>query len=100
MYFLIGGRKTQSGLYRLTYVGKESTAPASAHQANGKERELRHQLEALHVGEHPDAVDKAWPYLNHSGSLHSLRRSHRHRASAAGILADSAPLPKPIHRLR
>ena len=27
MYFAIGGRKTQSGLYRVTYAGKESTAP-------------------------------------------------------------------------
>lgn len=26
MYFTIGGRKTKSGLYRVTYVGKESTA--------------------------------------------------------------------------
>jgi putative heme-binding domain-containing protein len=29
MYFTIGGRKTQSGLYRVTYEGKESTATAS-----------------------------------------------------------------------
>ena len=28
MYFAIGGRKVQSGLYRVTYTGKESTAPA------------------------------------------------------------------------
>ena len=27
MYFTIGGRRTKSGLYRVTYVGKESTAP-------------------------------------------------------------------------
>ena len=27
MYFTIGGRRTQSGLYRVTYVGKESTSP-------------------------------------------------------------------------
>ncbi len=27
MYFTIGGRRVQSGLYRVTYVGKESTAP-------------------------------------------------------------------------
>jgi putative heme-binding domain-containing protein len=27
MYFTIGGRSTMSGLYRVTYVGKESTAP-------------------------------------------------------------------------
>ena len=30
LYFTIGGRKTQSGLYRVTYAGKESTAPAKA----------------------------------------------------------------------
>ena len=29
MYFTIGGRGTQSGLYRVTYVGKESTAAQS-----------------------------------------------------------------------
>lgn len=28
MYFVIGGRSTMSGLYRVTYVGTESTAPA------------------------------------------------------------------------
>ncbi|MCC7085305.1 MAG: heme-binding protein, partial [Pirellulales bacterium] len=66
MYFLIGGRKTQSGLYRVTYVGKESTARAFGHQPNADERRLRHDLEALHVGDHPDAVEKAWPYLGHS----------------------------------
>ena len=27
LYFAIGGRKVQSGLYRVTYVGNESTAP-------------------------------------------------------------------------
>jgi putative heme-binding domain-containing protein len=63
MYFLIGGRKTQSGLYRLTYAGKDSTAPASARQQNADDRKLRHELEAFHVGEHTDAVDKAWPHL-------------------------------------
>ena len=29
MYFTIGGRKVQSGLYRVTYVGTESTAPVT-----------------------------------------------------------------------
>jgi putative heme-binding domain-containing protein len=29
MYFLTGGRKTNSALWRVTYVGKESTAPVS-----------------------------------------------------------------------
>jgi len=28
LYFTTGGRRTQSGLYRVTYVGKDSTAPS------------------------------------------------------------------------
>ena len=28
LYFTIGGRNTQSGLYRVTYIGSEPTAPA------------------------------------------------------------------------
>jgi putative heme-binding domain-containing protein len=66
MYFLVGGRKTQSGLYRLTYAGKESTAPVSGHQANEKERALRRELETLHIGDHSHAVEKAWPFLGSS----------------------------------
>ncbi|MCC7476591.1 MAG: c-type cytochrome [Pirellulales bacterium] len=66
MYFLIGGRLTQSGLYRLTYVGSESTARADGHQPNQEQRALRRELETLHVGDHPDAVEKAWPHLGSS----------------------------------
>ncbi len=78
MYFLIGGRKTQSGLYRVTYVGSESTEPAIAkNNDNSSERDARHKLETLHVGEHADAVDQAWPYLN------SPDRFLRHAARTA-----------------
>lgn len=63
MYFMIGGRKTQSALYRVTYVGKESTAPVGKY-AETPEAKLRHDLEKLHVeGTGPEAIDKAWPYL-------------------------------------
>ncbi len=48
LYFLVGGRRTQSALYRVTYVGKESTAPARGDTRFAKERELRHQLESFH----------------------------------------------------
>ncbi len=49
LYFTIGGRKTQSELFRVTYQGTESTAPVDAHDAKGAEaRAHRHQLEALH----------------------------------------------------
>ncbi|MFZ4767278.1 MAG: PQQ-dependent sugar dehydrogenase, partial [Roseimicrobium sp.] len=35
MYVSVGGRKVQSGLYRVTYTGKESTAPALAAEDAG-----------------------------------------------------------------
>ena len=66
MYFLIGGRGTQSALYRVTYTGEESTAPAPR-VAITPEAKLRYQLEALHLdGTGPEAIDKAWPYLGHA----------------------------------
>jgi putative heme-binding domain-containing protein len=65
MYFAVGGRKTQSSLYRVTYVGKESTAPSKGGDAGAKERALRHSLEAFHGKKDPKAVEAAWPYLAH-----------------------------------
>jgi putative heme-binding domain-containing protein len=81
MYFLIGGRKTQSGLYRLTYVGKDSTEPATEHQPNKEQRDIRHKLEALHLGDHSDAVEVAWPYLNNSDRFirYAARTAIEHR---------------------
>lgn len=66
MYFTIGGRKTQSGLYRVTYTGPESTEPVQpiSNPAVEKARETRRMLEAFHAGAHPEAVEKAWPHLN------------------------------------
>ena len=65
MYFTIGGRRVQSGLYRVTYVGDEPTASLAdkRNTAGRADRVLRQQLESLHVGDHPNAVEKAWPHL-------------------------------------
>ncbi|MGI8980493.1 MAG: c-type cytochrome [Pirellulaceae bacterium] len=66
IYFAIGGRRTQSGLYRVTYIGSESTAPAEVikDEAAAKARELRHSIEAFHMKEDPKAIEVAWPHLN------------------------------------
>jgi len=65
MYFTTGGRRTQSALYRLTYHGQESTAPAAPLPLTA-EIKLRHELEKLHeTGTGPEAIDKAWPHLGH-----------------------------------
>ncbi len=64
MYFTIGGRNNQAGLYRVTYVGTELTAAAVEPNKDGaKERELRHSLEAFHGKKDPKAVETAWPQL-------------------------------------
>lgn len=65
MYFAIGGRRVQSGFYRVTYTGKESTAPVKAASKGAKERELRHELEAFHGKQDPKALKAAWPELDH-----------------------------------
>ncbi len=78
MYFLIGGRRVQSGLYKVTYSGAESTKPVSGHDEKGSElRAARQELETLHAGDHSDAADKVWPQLG------SQDRSVRYAARIA-----------------
>ena len=67
MYFAIGGRKVQSGLYRVTYVGKESTEPVLASAAKAApEVAARKALEQFHGKQDPKAADVAWPHLSSS----------------------------------
>ncbi len=68
MYFTTGGRRTESALYRVTYVGDESTAPVKFTKDDTKEsklRAIRHRLESFHGKTDPRAVHIAWPYLSH-----------------------------------
>ncbi len=64
MYFAVGGRRTQAGLYRVTYTGRESTAAVPATPPT-EAAKLRRSLEALHEdGLSPAAIDTAWPHLS------------------------------------
>ncbi len=70
MYFAIGGRRVQSGLYRVTYTGDEDTSPlpptaTTAQPESTALRQLRHQLEEFHGKQDPAAIDAAWPHLDH-----------------------------------
>ncbi|MCP4786335.1 MAG: DUF1080 domain-containing protein [Fuerstiella sp.] len=65
MYFTIGGRKVQSGLYRVTYVGDESTELVNVAGTASDARELRRSLEAYHGRQSPKAVGTAWKHLSH-----------------------------------
>lgn len=64
MYVAIGGRRVQSGLYRVTYVGDESTEPAPPMAGGEDARELRKSLEAFHGVQDGKAVAAAWPHLS------------------------------------
>ncbi|HAM73904.1 MAG TPA: heme-binding protein [Verrucomicrobiales bacterium] len=67
LYFTVGGRKTQSALYRVTYVGSLPTAPAPATRDGLAElRETRRKLESFHGHKDPKTVPLVWPYLHHS----------------------------------
>lgn len=64
LYFTIGGRNTMSGLYRVTYVGTESTAanPQPGRAADSPMAQRR-KLESYYGKKDPAAVAAAWPYL-------------------------------------
>ncbi|WP_337225206.1 hypothetical protein, partial [Proteus terrae] len=67
LYFTTGGRATQSGLYRVRYIGAvdPSAGPLAAEseaEARGKDaRALRRKLETFHGKTDVAAVPAAWP---------------------------------------
>lgn len=67
MYFVIGGRRTQSRLYRVRYTGTPKEGEVRRLTKNQSLRDLRHSLETFHGSSSggKGAIDKAWPYLDH-----------------------------------
>ena len=68
MYFTIGGRRTQSGLYRVTYTGSESTAPSATRAEDGNEtaRALLHTLENGHLNPEASLLPLIWSNLDNT----------------------------------
>jgi putative heme-binding domain-containing protein len=83
LYFTIGGRRTQSGLYRVTFKGNPAEVPAAsaddakaaaeralASKSNAEKaaeaRKQRQKLESFHGKQDPAAVEAAWQFLNSS----------------------------------
>ena len=63
LYFLTGGRKIDSDLYRVSYTGNENTDAVAATPIN-QANTLRRNLEKFHVGEaNKDAVSTSWQHL-------------------------------------
>lgn len=60
MYVSVGGRKVQSGLYRVTYTGTDSLAPVPQVE---EKPSMRRMLEDFHGKQNPKAIGTVWPYL-------------------------------------
>jgi putative heme-binding domain-containing protein len=68
LYFTVGGRGTQSELFRVTYVGNESTKKVDAQDTAGlTQRVLRRTLEVHHhrAADPSKVVNAVWSYLGH-----------------------------------
>ena len=67
MYFLTGGRNTDSRLYRIRYEGPVKEGPVRQLTANQELRDLRHSLERFHGSDEggSKAIEAAWPHLTH-----------------------------------
>ena len=65
LYFLTGGRRLESNLYRVYYRGNESTSDGEMTQIT-EENKLRRQLEDFHGAPNAAAVATVWPHLNHA----------------------------------
>jgi len=86
MYFTIGGRRVQSGLYRVTYAGKESVAPSGKSERSAEAvnaAALRRSLEVFHGKQDPQAVATVWPHLS---------SSDRYIRTAARVALEHQPL--------
>ncbi|MCO5052088.1 MAG: DUF1080 domain-containing protein [Verrucomicrobiae bacterium] len=63
LYFITGGWRIQTGVYRVTYAGTEATPTITAKPALTTAQQTRLKLEALHGHASEGAVDFLWPYL-------------------------------------
>ena len=71
LYFITGGRGSQSGLYRVvaTAMAAKAVKPLPVIDAQVERqarlaRKLRRKLESFHVRRDTEAVDEIWPYLD------------------------------------
>ena len=64
MYFVTGGRRTQSGLYRVRYTGNESTSFGQEVAVEAERaRSLRRSLEQFQINQSIEGVGLAWEHL-------------------------------------
>jgi putative heme-binding domain-containing protein len=65
LYFMTGGRRLESDLYRVYYDGSDKLLTHAAAPALTEVQQLRRTLEGYHRGTDPAALAAAWPHLSH-----------------------------------
>jgi putative heme-binding domain-containing protein len=96
LYFLTGGRRLASDLYRVYYNGAESVNSSVVSTPN-QENQLRRSLEQFHGSPNPAAVNTAWPHLKHPDRFvrYAARLALEHQPVAewqAKALAEKDPV--------
>lgn len=89
IYFLVGGRRLGSAVYRVRYAGEkpgisaQKPAKSESDTLSHQRHEIRKRLESLQGKSTREAMEVAWPYL-----------SHRDRAIrfAARLVVESQPV--------
>lgn len=82
MYFTTGGRRLQSGLYRVYYSGEEKGNRGLMNfEINAGLRKLRRSLEAYHGKKNEAAIDAAWQHMGHPDRFirHAARIAIEHQ---------------------
>ena len=82
MYIAVGGRKVQSGIYRVTYTGSESTAPAKPRIEGAKERAERNAIAKYHLKSDASVIGKFWKPPWQRRPRPPLHRSDCHRKTS------------------
>lgn len=92
MYFMVGGRRTQSALYRVSYTGNESTAPAATPEV-APEAALRRELEDLHGKSLSSSeLEMVIKHLGHSDRF--IR--HAARVALENVIASTSKIPSEL----
>ena len=65
LYFMAGGRRLESDVYRVSYVGTEEASAKTLIGSPNPLNELRRKIEQFHQGPNPAALAVAWPNLKH-----------------------------------
>ena len=66
LYFITGGWRIQTGLYRVTWTGATAKEEEPVSDTGAALRALRRELESFHGHRDPAAVDAAWTHLGHA----------------------------------